>query len=135
MVRWLIPLVLAACATASTHFRGVEATRIAVGGSVFDVRVRGNLAEAIRVNPQYAPRLGPIRERAETAMVQVSGCPVVEIGGDAAVTLGVLGCDPKRAEELLSAYRSLRRYDCIDTSAWVNEGPGRDYAEFECYPY
>ncbi|SEP14974.1 hypothetical protein SAMN04490248_12940 [Salinihabitans flavidus] len=83
---------LAACNTPSPHFRGAEVTRITVQGSTFDVRRRGRLAEAIRVNPQYAPRLGAVARRAETAIEQVTGCPVRELRGDAAVVLGILKC-------------------------------------------
>ncbi|MEX0318476.1 MAG: hypothetical protein AB3N21_11025 [Ruegeria sp.] len=135
MFRWLPLFLLAACATVTPHFRGVPATRVKVADSVFDVRVRGNLAEAIRVNRQYAPRLGPIRERAGVAMAQVSGCEVIEVLGDAAVTTGVLGCDREAGEWLLKTIIATPRYDCIENSAWVNAGPGPNYAEFECYPY
>ncbi|MEM7081107.1 MAG: hypothetical protein AAF513_21030 [Pseudomonadota bacterium] len=68
-------------------------TRIEVDGSIFDVRVRGGLAEAVRMNPQYAPRLGPIGSRAGVAMAQASGCEVVGVLGDQSVTTGVLDCD------------------------------------------
>mgnify|MGYP003142270538 CR=1 FL=1 len=55
---------LAACTVPSRDFRGIPAQRITVEGSVFDVRIRGERAEAVRVNTQYAPRFGPIRGRA-----------------------------------------------------------------------
>ena len=42
---------LGACNTAGPHFRGLPATRITVEGSAFDVRVNGDLAEALRVRP------------------------------------------------------------------------------------
>lgn len=136
MLRWsVILLLLAGCAAPSPYFAGRPATRVEVGGSVFNVRVRGLLAEATRVNAQYAPRFGPVRQRAAAAMAQVSGCPVLDVIGDAAVALGILGCDRERAERLLDLARARVRYDCIDVSAWVNEGPGPDYAEFECSPY
>ncbi len=50
-------LALAACDTTGRHFRDSPVTRVTVEGSVFDVRVRGNLAEALRINAQYAPPL------------------------------------------------------------------------------
>ena len=91
--------ILAACNTAGPHFRGLEPVTVTVDGSTFDVRVRGELAEAIRTNAEYAPRFGPIRERAEPAMVMVSGCEVKEVRGDQAQATGILRCDgaPKRA--------------------------------------
>ncbi len=70
---WVFLVVLAGCAGASPLFRSLPPSRVAVQGSLFDVRVRGDLAEAVRVNPQYAPRLGPIGPRAAVAMQQVSG--------------------------------------------------------------
>lgn len=84
---------LAACTAPSREFRGLPAQRITVEGSVFDVRVRGERAEAVRVNTQYAPRFGPIRARAGRAMTLVSGCEVKEVLGDQALALGVLDCD------------------------------------------
>lgn len=91
-----VPIFLAAaCSAASPEFRGAPVTRVAVDGSVFDVRVRGGLAEAVRVNPQYAPRLDPIGPRAGVAMEQVSGCQVVGVLGDQAVMTGVLDCESR----------------------------------------
>ena len=75
----LLTLVLASCNTAGRHFRGLQATTVTVDGSTFDVRVRGELAEAIRTNSEYAPRFGPIRERAGRAMALVSGCEVKKV--------------------------------------------------------
>lgn len=85
-------LVLTACNTPSWHFQGQRATRVTVQGSTFDVRVRGNLAEALRLNPEYAPRLGPLRERAARAMEEVSGCRVLQVLGDQTLLTGILDC-------------------------------------------
>lgn len=85
-------LLLLACNTPGPHFRGLPATRVTIDGSVFDVRVRGEMAEAMRVNVQYAPRFGPIRERAGRAMAQVSNCRVEKVLGDQALATGVLDC-------------------------------------------
>jgi len=84
---------MSACNTAGPHFRGLPATRITVEGSTFDVRVRDELAEAIRVNAEYAPRFGPIKLRAGIAMAQVSGCKVKDVRGDQAQATGILDCD------------------------------------------
>ena len=88
----LLTLTLAACSGGSPHFMGIPATTVEVGGSVFAVRVKGDLAEAVRTNPQYAPRMGPIGDRAAQAMEQVSGCKVREVRGDQALILGLLDC-------------------------------------------
>ena len=131
MIRYLALLLLAACSAGTPHFRNVPATRVAVNGSVFDVRVRGKLAEAVRVNAQYAPRLGPIRDRAALAMAQVSGCPILDVLGDAAVTVGVLGCDREAGERLLLTAISRPNYECINYGA----SSGYAYEVFECTPY
>lgn len=85
-------LLLPACDGGSPHFMGIEPTRVTVDGSTFAVRVKGELAEAVRTNAQYAPRMGPIGDRAARAMAQVSGCTVREIRGDQALILGILDC-------------------------------------------
>ncbi len=92
-------IILTSCNTAGPHFRGLEPVTVTVDGSTFDVRVRGELAEAIRTNSEYAPRFGPIRDRASRAMAMVSGCEVKEVRGDQAQATGILRCDgaPKRA--------------------------------------
>ena len=135
MIRILSFLMLAACSAGTPHFRDVQAKRIAVNGSVFDVRVRGDLAEAVRVNSQYAPRLGPIRERAAMAMAQVSGCPILDVLGDAAVTVGVLGCDRAMGKRLLLTAVSVPNYECIDTGLFQDLGNGDGYQVFECTAY
>ena len=83
---------LAACNTPGPHFRGLTATRIEVDGSLFDVRIRGEMAEAMRLNFEYAPCFGPIRNRAALAMGAVSGCMVRDVLGDQALATGVLDC-------------------------------------------
>lgn len=85
-------LFVASCNTAGPYFRGLPPTTVTVDGSTFDVRVRDDLAEAIRTNTEYAPRFGPIRERAGRAMAMVSGCEVVEVRGDQSQATGFLSC-------------------------------------------
>ena len=85
-------VLLAACNTPSPAFRGLPAIRVTVAGSTFDVRQRGLRAEAMRINPQYAPRFGPLQDRAAFAMAQASGCEVVRVTGDQALAFGTLDC-------------------------------------------
>lgn len=85
-------LALAGCNMPSADFRGLSPIRITVQGSTFEVRQKGNRAEAIRVNPQYAPRIGPIHDRAAVAMARVSGCRVAGVSGDQAQIFGRLDC-------------------------------------------
>lgn len=135
MIRYLFLLVLAACSAGTPHFRDLPGTRVAVNGSIFDVRIKGELAEAVRINMQYAPRLGPIRDRAALAMAQVSGCPILDVLGDAAVTVGVLGCDRASGERLLLTSVSTPNYECIDFGLFENVGGDTGYQVFECTPY
>lgn len=84
---------LGACGGPSPYFRGIAPVRVTVDGSTFDLRRKGRLMEAVRRNPEYAPRLGPVAERAAVAMTRVSGCAVKEVRGDPALILGILACD------------------------------------------
>lgn len=92
----LFILLLPACNMPSPGFRGVTATRVTVDGSTFDVRVKDDNAEAMRVNMQYAPRFGVMQTRAATAMAQVSGCEVRTVTGDQALAFGKLKCKGTR---------------------------------------
>ncbi|MFD1509583.1 hypothetical protein [Lacimonas salitolerans] len=88
----LVVLMLAACNTPSPGFRGIDPVRVKVGPSVFDVRVQDGQAEALRINSDYAPRMGPIGPRATLAIEQVSGCTVRRLGGDQAMIRASLNC-------------------------------------------
>lgn len=120
--------LLASCATETRHFRGVDPLRLTVDGSTFDIRLRGNLAEAIRINPQYAPRLGPLRARAGFAMAQVSGCQVTGVLGDQAVLTGVLQC----RDAPLIAMRP--DYGCEDVVQWLETRQGDGFTVYACSP-
>ncbi len=121
----ILGLLLTACNTPGPHFRGLPATRVTVDGSTFDVRVRDRLAEALRVNPEYAPRFGPIRGRAAVAMQKVSGCKVTEVRGDQALATGLLDCGngPPRV-----TMRPGSAYACTPVAALGSE------TEYECDP-
>lgn len=88
----IILFLLAACDGPTPHFAGIAPVTITVDGSTFDVRRRADLAEAIRTNTQYAPRMGPIAGRAERAIVQATGCKVRDLRGDQAVIVARLDC-------------------------------------------
>ncbi|MEP1767922.1 MAG: hypothetical protein ABJJ53_14945 [Sulfitobacter sp.] len=124
-------LALAGCNTAGPHFRGLPASTITVDGSTFDVRVRGELAEAIRINSEYAPRFGPIRDRAGRAMAIVSGCQVKEVRGDQAQATGILRCGkghPQRPPERRSGL------ECIPIRGTELKQLGGSSIEIECDP-
>ncbi|WP_259990547.1 hypothetical protein [Sulfitobacter sp. S190] len=124
---------LAACNTGGPHFRGLPATVVTVEGSTFAVRVRGELAEAIRTNSQYAPRLGPIRARAAQAMAQVSGCPVIEVRGDQAQALGILDCGAPGRRIPPEANAPLA-YDCVPVRGSEIRELGGVRVEIDCEP-
>lgn len=123
---------MAGCSTPSQHFVDAPVNKITVDGAQFDVRVRGELAEAIRRNMQYAPRLGVLRAKAGLAMQKVSGCTVEHVLGDAAVTLGLLDCNGQKRDW----YRVLQSqgYDCYEIAGLSQNGPA-GYTVFECDPH
>ena len=85
-MRWFaLLLLLAACNTPSPGFYGGEPVRMHLGGSTFDIRVKGRRAEAIRLNMEWAPRLSSVGEKAVLAIEKVSGCEVARLKGDAAL--------------------------------------------------
>ena len=85
-------LCLSGCGTPGPEFRGVPATRMEVGGSTFDIRVKGRRAEAIRQNPEWAMRLSSVAPRAFYAIEAVSGCRVRRLTGDQAQMVAYLDC-------------------------------------------
>ncbi len=86
------PFLLAACHGPSRPFAGITPVRVNVDGAIYDVRRRGALGEAIRRNPQYAPRLGRLAQTARAAIELATGCRVIRVEGDAAVVIGRLDC-------------------------------------------
>ncbi|WP_294620778.1 hypothetical protein [uncultured Roseovarius sp.] len=84
--------VLAACDTPSPDFRGVPAHRVSMGGSDFDIRIKGLHAEAIRTNVQWAPRMAATAPQGLAAIEAVSGCRVDKLTGDQAMMQARLDC-------------------------------------------
>lgn len=131
MIRLFISLLaLAGCNLPSAEYRGLAPTRVTVQGSTFDIRQRGTRAEAIRINPEYAPRFGPIRERAGMAMAMVSGCKVVSVTGDQAQAFGRLNCGkgtgPKRVKPLA--------LDCVPVRGSGIPEIGQIRVDLDCDP-
>ena len=125
-------LALAACNAPSPYFRGQAAERVVIETNVFDVRVRGELAEAVRLSRGWTPRLHGIVPYAEAAMERVSGCDVVRITGDQALLLGELECGPQR-RRTRSAPR-LYTYVCDPVEAWDVEALKGTHVSFDCAP-
>ncbi|WP_319824805.1 hypothetical protein [Thalassovita sp.] len=127
---WLIPLMfLVACGGPSPEFRGVQPTRVKLAGSVFDVRVKGDRAEAIRRNAEYAPRMGPIGVKAGLAIEEVSGCRVRKLTGDQAMIRARLDCGKKH-----SRYPSTTTFDLDCEIEIYPTGPYSGDAELACRP-
>ena len=87
-----IVALLAGCAAPVDEFRGVPGARASVDGSEFMIYRKGDQAQSVRTNVQYAPRIGPLAGRAAVAMQQVTGCRVKYLAGDAAILVGELSC-------------------------------------------
>lgn len=127
-----LALSLAACNLPGRHFEHVPATRVRVGDMLFDIRVRGELAEAMRLNAQWAPRLSGVALPAATAMARVSGCRVKEIRGDQALMLGLLDCGDRGARR--TADRLVTEFDCYVEDEWESEGLNQRTTVFDCEP-
>lgn len=86
---------VAACSSPHPHFMGVQMQVIEVRGSTFQIRIKGEFAEAIRTNFEYVPKIGDIFPKATEAMEIASGCTVVpdSINGDPALMVAKLKCD------------------------------------------
>ncbi len=123
-------ILLSACNTAGPHFRGLPATTITVEGSTFDVRVNGRLAEAIRTNIEYAPRFGPVRDRAGKAMEMVSGCTVKEVRGDQALATGILDCG--KGGPPIDRLKPQGEYDCLTLDSYVSPATNELVLDLDC---
>ncbi|GGX44388.1 hypothetical protein GCM10007385_10410 [Tateyamaria omphalii] len=125
-------MVLAACNTPGPHFRGLPATTVTVDGSTFDVRVRGRLAEALRTNMEYAPRFGPIRQRAAMAMEIVSGCKVKEVRGDQALATGILDCG--KGGPAIDRSLPHDELSCYTLDSYISPATGELVLDVDCTP-
>ena len=103
----IVILALVGCDTPGPEFEGIAPTRIAIGPSWFDVRVRGARAEAIRLNTDFATRFDEVAPRGVWAIEKVSGCRVRRLEGDAAVMQAWLDCGGR-----LPPLPQERSYEC-----------------------
>ena len=122
----LIPLLaLAACDTASPDFNGVAPVRIKAGASVFEIRVKGRRAEAVRLNPQPAMRLASVGVPAVLAIEAVSGCRVDRLTGDQAMMRATLDCGS-------GAATPRERAPYLECDMFE---PDEAVSELVCYPF
>ncbi len=88
----LLILFLSGCGGGSPAFRGVDPVRVHAGGHVFDLRVDGQRAEAVRRNMAWVPRLASVGGPAVAAIEAVSRCRVDKLTGDQAMIRATLDC-------------------------------------------
>lgn len=88
----LLIIFLGGCGGASPAFFGVDPVRVHAGGHVFDIRVDGRRAEAVRRNMVWLPRLASVGVPAVGAIEAVSGCRVDRLTGDQAMMRATLDC-------------------------------------------
>lgn len=100
--------ILAACSHPTPAFYGVAPVRAGVGQSVFDVRIVGEHAQAIRLSREWAPRTISVAPRAAAAIAAASGCAVPRLWGDQAMLDAALDCGP----DAESQRGVLRPHDC-----------------------
>lgn len=134
MVRvFIVLVVLAGCNAPGLGFRGAPMTRVIVEGSVYDVRVVGNQAEAIRINEEYAPRLGPLGGRALVAIEYVSGCTARKAAGDAAVVTAYLQC-PGQDQPPIAPWRGSynRTVECLEIGSYVSGATQELITDYDC---
>ncbi len=124
-------LILGSCNAPGPDFSGLPATRVTVETSIFDIRVRDRMAQAIRVNAQYAPRLGPIGTRAAYAMQIVTGCTVTKLTGDAAVLLGRLHCAEDAPEAAPQGF-PRGQLDCYGVDGYQSTTTGELVVAYDC---
>lgn len=122
---------LAGCAAPGPDYAHLPASRVIVEGSEFDIRASGRKAQAIRVNRQYAPRLGPIGARAAWAMQAVTGCDVIKLKGDAAVLIGTLRCVGDRSTPSYIT-RPSGELDCYGIDSFESAATGELITNYTC---
>ncbi len=83
---------LAACDTGTPQYWGIDPVRVEARGMVFDVRVKGDRAEALRKNVMALPRAGDVSSAAAVAIAQVSGCKIAGLTGDPSIVEAKLDC-------------------------------------------
>jgi hypothetical protein len=124
-------LALSGCDGPSPGYRGIHAQRISVGKSTFDVRIKGNRAEAVRQNVEYAPRPAAVAPRAVAAIEKVSGCEVTKLTGDQAQFFARLKCGRGHVAPVLP---DRIEYECEIDDHYTNQGLGQQVTEMSCEP-
>ncbi len=97
----LFAVTLAACDSPHPAFNSVERQTINVQGSVFRVRIKDDIAEAIRTNFEYRPKKLATFAKAAEAIKIASGCKVVAntMRGDPALMRAKIFCTQQTPPE------------------------------------
>ena len=85
-------LLLAACDTAGRGYMGLPAVRAEAGGHVFDIRRRGDTAEAVRRDAAWLPAFERVARAAEAAIERATGCDALTLEGDPSLIRAELDC-------------------------------------------
>jgi hypothetical protein len=90
----VLATVLSACNSPHPRFMRAQSHRIEVGGSVFQVRQRGDEVEIIRTNVEFNPKIGAIFPKATIAAQQATGCEIRKntLKGDSALMRAKVEC-------------------------------------------
>jgi len=91
---YLALVLLASCSSPHPVFMSSQEQVVEVEGSRFTVRIKGELAEAIRTNFEFVPKISDTFPKAAKAMEIASGCTVVpnSMKGDPALMVAKLDC-------------------------------------------
>ena len=90
----LVLFTLAACDSPHPAFNAMQRQTITVQGSTFQVRIRSDIAEAIRTNFEFNPKSRAVFPKATKAIEIASGCKVVpgSMEGDPALVRARIDC-------------------------------------------
>ena len=87
-------IFLISCDDGTYAFQRINAKTVRHKNMKFDIRVRGPMIEALRINAMGFPSTKQVRPIALQAMRQVVGCEDVAVTwADPSVVLGVHACD------------------------------------------
>jgi len=121
---------LAACDTGTPAYMGLAAQRVEVAGMVYDVRVQGLMAEALRQNVMGPRSQEDLALSAAAAMRSVTGCDVLQLRGDPSVMEGRLKCGDEEAPAF-SKQRRTRVFLCAFQRATI--APPVDIEDYEAF--
>lgn len=87
--------VMNGCNTPSIGFSQIEPRSITLGANTFDVRVKEDRAEALRMDAMYGTPLAVQTQIAVQAIEEVTGCEVLpqSITGDPAMVQATIDCN------------------------------------------